>query len=123
MAIDLPNLALPAAIVAACSGALVALIKAYGPNRKSTFRQQAEHIDRLVAERKEAIDERDKMYDELEKVRRDKNIIEGRAQAATLLADKQSTKIADLTVTIQEMTAKISHLEAEIQRLTGGGTP
>ena len=125
--IDWGSLGLGGGVFSMIAVIVVTLIKARSTDRTNILAQQAQHMDRLAAERNEAVKEKDEAYDEADKWRlrfqeEARKRIEAEAQAAAANATTGALKrqVDDLTAEVTALRGDVARLSAA---LAAGPTP
>lgn len=119
---NLPDLAVPTGIASALALIFVTLIKSYYSGKESLPKQLRDHINSLIQERKDAVEERDKTYADLEVERRAHAETRGRENTAVLSNARLKSENKELLETVTEQGLMIAQQQEEIAALRKGGS-
>lgn len=117
---NLPDLAVPTGIASALALIFVTLIKSYYAGKESLPKQLRDHINSLIQERKDAVEERDKTYADLETERRAHAETRGRENTAVLANARLTSENRELLETVTEQGIMIAQQQEEIAALRKG---
>ncbi len=118
--LDLGTLTAGGGVAGAAALVIVTLLKSRSGDKETVIKTQQQHMERLAAERNEAIKDRDQAYDDADGWR-SKYEAELRARIdASAEAQTQSLTVRALERQVMVLSTQVGSLTAEVQRLKGG---